>query len=110
MPDVITYQKAGVVDAYGDRAYGAAVTYRARVVGEQKLITSFSGYSVTSNQTVYIAGVITAQPGDQVTLSTGIVSSTEESAIHPIMLGAKRVPDQSGVHHSTLYLGQTISK
>ena len=70
MPDVISYQVAGAVDSYGDTTYGTAKIYRARVIGEQKLVTSFSGTQVTSNQTVYIAGVIVAQPTDQITLST----------------------------------------
>ena len=105
MPDVISYQVAGVKDSYGEITFGAAKTYRARIIGEQKLVTSFQGLQVISNHTVYIAGVIVAQPEDQITLSTGIVNSTQESAIHPIMLGAKRIPDQFGTHHSTLYLG-----
>lgn len=105
MPDVISYQVAGVKDSYGEITFGAAKTYRARIIGEQKIVTSFQGVEVTSNQTVYVAGVIVAQPEDQITLSTGIVNSTQDSAIHPIMLGAKRIPDQFGTHHSTLYLG-----
>lgn len=105
MPDVISYQVAGVKDSYGDITFGTAKTYRARIIGEQKLVTSFQGLQVISNQTVYIAGVIVAQPEDRITLSTGIVNSTQDSAIHPSMLGAKRIPDQFGTHHSTLYLG-----
>jgi|TARA_R110000787_G_scaffold162900_3_gene276249 hypothetical protein len=105
MPDVIGYQVAGAVDSYGDVTFGTLKTYRARIIGEQKLITSFQGTEVTSNQTVYVAGVIVAQPTDQITLSTSLLNSSEDSAIHPVILGAKRIPDQSGTHHSTLYLG-----
>jgi hypothetical protein len=105
MPDVIGYQVAGAVDSYGDTTYGTVTNYRARIIGEQKLITSFQGTEVTSNQTVYVDGVIVAQPTDQITLSTSLLNSSEDSAIHPIILGAKRIPDQFGTHHSTLYLG-----
>lgn len=105
MPDVISYQVAGAKDSYGQITFGAVKTYRARIIGEQKMVTSFQGEEVTSNQTVYVAGVIIAQPEDQITLSTGIVNSTQDSAIHPKMMGAKRIPDQFGTHHSTLYLG-----
>ena len=105
MPDVISYQVAGAVDSYGDITFGSVQTYRARIVGQQKMVTSFEGNEVTSNHTVYVAGVIIAQPQDRITISTGIVNSTQESAINPVIVGAARVPDQRGTHHSTLYLG-----
>ena len=105
MPDVISYQVAGAKDSYGDITFGAIKTYRARIIGEQKMVTSFQGEEVTSNQTVYVAGVIVAQPEDMITVSTSIVNSTQFSATHPKMVGAKRIPDQFGTHHSTLYLG-----
>ena len=105
MPDVISYQVAGAVDSYGDITFGAVTTYRARIIGQQKMVTSFEGKEVTSNHTVYVAGVIVAQPMDRITLSTGIVNSTQGSAINPAIVGAARIPDQTGTHHSTLYLG-----
>ena len=105
LPDVISYQVAGAMDSYGDITFGAAQVYRARVVGKQQMVTSFEGKEVTSHHTVYVAGVIIAQPLDRITLSTSIVASTQASAINPAIVGAARIPDQTGTHHSTLYLG-----
>lgn len=106
MPDTITYAVAcSTGDAYGHLGYATATLYRARVVGEQKLVRSFEGREVISAHTVYVAGAIVVQPRDQITLSTAVVASTQDSAIHPPLLGAKRVPDQSGVHHTVVYLG-----
>lgn len=106
MPDVVGYARSCATrDLYGDRAFAASVSYRARVVGEQRLVTSFDGRQVNSNMTVYLAADIVARAEDQVTLSTGLTGSTELSFIHPTILGAKREPDQTGTHHSVLFLG-----
>lgn len=105
MPDTVTIAAASSRDAYGEITYGSATTYRARVVGEQKLIRGFTGEEVLSRHTVYVMGAAVVQPEAQVTLSTGLVNSTDASAIHPPILGAGRVPDQSGTHHAVLYLG-----
>ena len=105
MPDSVIYEARTGTDAYGDPTWGTASTYRARVVGEQKLIRGFSGLEVLAAQTVYLGAAIVVQPTDRVTLSTNIVSSTQDTAIHPPILGAKRIPDQSGVHSTVVYLG-----
>ncbi len=105
MRDTITYESLIARDGYGDETYAAPVSYRARVVGEQKAIVSFTGVEVISQQTVYVGAKIVAQPTDRITLSTALVNSTDQSAVHPPILGAKRLPDQSGTHHSVLYLG-----
>lgn len=106
MPDSVAYQTASTaLDAYGERTYGSAVNYPARVVGERKSITNFQGLEVMSNFTVYLGAVIVAQPDDIIRLSTGLVNSTQDTAIYPPIIGAKREPDQSGTHHAVLYLG-----
>ena len=105
MPDSVVYEVRTGTDAYGDPTWGTAQTIRARVVGEQKLIRGFAGLEVLAAQTVYLGAAIVVQPTDRVTLSTSIVASTQDSAIHPPILGAKRLPDQNGVHHCVVYLG-----
>jgi len=106
MPDTVGYAvMCSTGDVYGDVGYATATNYRARVVGQQKLIRGFAGQEVLSQHTVYLCAAIVAQPTDQITLSTAVVESTREADIHPPILGAKRIPDQSGVHHSVLYLG-----
>ena len=105
MRDTITHEPMTGRDAFGDFTYGAATTYRARIVGEQKLIRGFAGNEVVARQTVYIGAAIVVQPEDQITLSTGFVNSTDDSAIHPPILGADRFPDEMGTHHARLYLG-----
>jgi hypothetical protein len=106
LPDTVSYAVVcSTGDAYGEMSYATAVSYKARVVGQQKLIRSFTGDEVLSQHTVYLGAAIVAQPTDQITLSTAIVGSTQDSAIHPPILGAKRIPDQAGTHHGVLYLG-----
>lgn len=105
MRDTITYQAASTHDAYGEITHGTPRTYRARVVGQQKLVAGFSGDEVMSQYTVYVGAPIRVQPTDTITLSTGLTNSTEGSAIRPPILGASRVPDQSGLHHAVIYLG-----
>ena len=105
LPDLLTYARSCATrDNYGRVSHGTPVTYSARVVGEQKLITSFSGAEVRSEQTVYVGAALTPHPEDQVTLSTAITGSTQDSYIHPSIVGAMRIPDQTGVLHSVLYL------
>jgi len=106
MPDTVGYAvMCSTGDIYGDVGYATATNYRARVVGQQKLIRSFAGEEVLSQHTVYLNAAIVAQPTDQVTLSTALVESTQATAIHPPILGTRRVPDASGTHHCVLYLG-----
>lgn len=105
LPDVVTYEARAGIDAYGTPTYATAMTIKARVVGDQKLIRSFSGLEVVAAHTVYLGSTIIAQPTDRITLSTGIVGSTQATAISPPILGAKRIPDQSGQHSTVVYLG-----
>jgi hypothetical protein len=105
MPDSITYEPRTGTDGYGDPTYGTSQIIKARVVGEQKLIRGFNGTEVLAAQTVYLGAVVVVQPTDRITLSTGIVSSTQASAIQPPILGAKRIPDQGGAHSIVVYLG-----
>ena len=128
MPDTVTYRPFTGRDSYGDPTYGSSVTYPAKVVGRQQVIRGFSGLELVSRQTVYlgaaslatgvfdsavfnplvfnaVTAAIIAQSEDQITLSTGLVASTQASAISPPILGAKRIPDQHGLHSVVLYLG-----
>ena len=103
--DTVTIESLTGRDSYGDETYGAAVTYPARVVGQQKQIRSFTGAEVISQQMVIILASVVVQAEDRITLSTALVNSTADSAIRPPILGARRIPDQSGTHHCVLYLG-----
>jgi len=105
LPDSVTYQARTGTDGYGDPTWSTGDIYKARVVGEQKLIRGFSGAEVLAAQTVYLGTNIIVQPTDRITLSTAIVASTQASAIQPPILGAKRIPDQSGPHSTVIYLG-----
>lgn len=103
--DTVTLESQSSVDADGDPTFGSSVQYPARVVGEQKKIVAFAGDEVVSRQSVTIFAPVVVQPTDRITLSTGLVGSTGYTALHPPILGAKRIPDQSGTHHSVVYLG-----
>ena len=103
--DSITIESFASRDSYGDITYGSAVSYTARVVGEQKLVRDFSGNEVVSKHTVLIPSPIVVQPEDRVRLSSSLVNSTQDSALYPPLLGCSRIPDQNGSHHAVLFLG-----
>lgn len=91
-------------NAYGEDSYGAAVTYRARVVGKRSKVINAAGQEVVSDQTVYLGTANAVDPRSRVTLSTADAGSTEEYAIHPPIISTGRYPDENGNHHSVLFL------
>jgi hypothetical protein len=92
-------------DGYAEPTYGAAVSYRCRLVGKRKLVLTAEGRQVVSTQTLYLMSDAAIDPESQVTLSTGDVGSTERHAINPPILGVGRYPaDDGGFHHTVLFL------
>lgn len=98
MQDTITMQLVTVRDGFGKPTYGAATSYRARVVYKSMRTTNrFSGQDAVAAGAVWIAGVIL--PGDiddKVTLPDG---ST------PKILYWEEYPDEVGNHHTKLLFG-----
>ncbi len=101
MPQTVTIAAVSATDAFGDRTYAAAITYDARVLEEQKIVTDFRGREVTSVHVVWVAPHLTSglpnlTPEAQITLPDG---ST------PPMLSYSVVPDEDGDHHAKIWLG-----
>lgn len=83
-------------DGYGEAEHGAAVTYRARVVGRIRTVRSASGEEVVSTQTVYLMSAAAVSPLDKLTLSTGWTNSTEADRTAPPILATTRYPGRDG--------------
>lgn len=96
-------------DQFGKPTYGTDVSYRARVVGKRRQVINAVGQAVLSDQTVYLYTADVVAPSSRVTLSTGYVGSTAALAINPPILSVARMPDESGFHHTVLYLAALLA-
>ena len=92
-------------DSRGAPTYGAAVTYRCRLVGKKREIVNSAGRIMISGQTVYLASGDLVLEDAKVTLSTGDVGSTEETAMSPPIFGVGTYPDETGLNvYTALFL------
>lgn len=90
--------------AYGAPQYGTAVTYRAHLNANAKIVRDANGAQVISSQSVHIMSNVAVLPTAKVTLSTADVGSTETGAISPQIVAVERRFDQNGPHHTVLRL------
>ena len=104
MNQTVTVAPRTGVDGFGRPTYGTAVSYKARLVGKRRQVINAAGQQVVSDQTAYLYGAPAVDPQSKVTLSTGDVGSTSALAINPPILAVGRFPDETGWHHSVLYL------
>jgi hypothetical protein len=105
MRQTVTVEPVSGRDLFGNKTYGAALTYRCRLVGKRKLVIDEAGKEVLSRQTVYLATADAIDPESRVTLSTADVGSTAATAINPPIVSTARFPDETGWHHAVIYLG-----
>ena len=84
------------MDQYGQDAYGAPLSYRARVQGKIRKITTVQGEEAVSTITVYVAGMGIV-PQDRLTLPSPFVPA------QPKILDVGIVSDENGSHHTVLY-------
>jgi hypothetical protein len=96
MSQTVTIAPYGSRDEFGDMTFGAGVSYRH--------VIDYTGTEVLSHQTVYLGSKALIGVRDQITLSTGDVASTGSGVINPTILAVNHIPDQSGLHHTTLFL------
>ena len=101
----LTVEPVSGRDRFGNKTYGTAVTYVARVVGKRKQVLTDGGQMVVAKQVAYLFTADPVLPDSRLTLSTGDVGSTEALAISPPILSVGRFPDERGQHHVVLYLG-----
>ena len=106
MTSSVTVEPMTSRSGYGTPTYGAAVSYRAHLIGGGKAVRDAAGLQITPDWTVYLDGAPTVQATDRVTLSTGDVGSTEAYALHPLVLVGMRRFDEKGPHHTVLLLKQ----
>lgn len=104
MRQSVTIEPRTGQDRYNAPTYGAAVTYRCRIVGKRRLVVNGLGQTVVSEQTVYLGTANPVDPTARVTLSTADTGSTEAGAITPSILATGRYPDERGAHNSVIYL------
>jgi hypothetical protein len=84
-------------DGMGKRSYGAAVTWRARVKGQQKLVRDFAGVEKLSTVNVVFAGVPGVKAKDRYTLPVQFVPR------QPKAISIDHSPDENGEHHERVY-------
>lgn len=96
--DAVTVEPWTGQDSYRKPTYGAAVTYRARVVGRRRLARDDQGQEALSTKQVWLLSDANVSPKDRVTLPAG------ESPQAPPILEVRRVPDELGAHHVVLLL------
>lgn len=106
MPQSVTIEPLSTTprDLYGNKSYGSATTYRCRIVGKRQQVINAQGQQVLSQQTIYLATPNAVDPESRVTLSTADAGSTDLTAMQPEILATAAFPDESGAHHSVIYL------
>lgn len=92
----VTIAPRSSIDGYGEITYGAAVTYRARVAGQRKLVRGPTGEEVLSTHRVWLSSAAVVGAQDRITLSTGDVGSTETGALQPPILEVYVYADETG--------------
>ena len=91
-------------DSRGKPTYGAAVTYRCRLVRKETEVVDSKGRILKSGHTLYLASADLILTDAQLTLSTGDTGSTEATAINPPILGSDTYPDESGPVYTAVRL------
>jgi hypothetical protein len=93
-------------NAYGVATYGRRKTYRARVAPiltrrrrGQAIARDREGREIIASLAVYLLTNELIDPRSRLTLPTGYVPQ------QPPILAVAPFPDESGIHHTMLYLG-----
>lgn len=84
-------------DGYAQPAFGADVTYRARVQLGPKKIVSAEGVDVVSSVQVIVGSSAAFTVKDRLTLPGDLAPAT------PTLLRVDQVRDETGRHHAVLY-------
>ena len=94
MKSTVTVQHFTGYDNYGASAFGAAVSYKARIVYEPKRVLAQNGQEAISSVQVWISGSTSPSMNvkDQITLPNGT---------QPVILRLDQVYDESGTEHHT---------
>jgi hypothetical protein len=104
MPQSVSIAPVGALNDFGEPSYGADVSYKARIVGRAENVVNWTGQEVFSKSHIYLGSNVKIGAGDRVTLSTGDVASTGQEIVSPTILAVNHVPDQSGFHHTKIWV------
>jgi hypothetical protein len=85
-------------DGYGEPSFGTSISYKARCVGKTRIIRDGKGNERISSHTVYVNSLAEFSPKDRITLPIGY------SPQQPQIISIGSFPDESGMHHKTIYL------
>lgn len=96
MGETITLQAPATVDKYGKRTWSTQQSFTARVQPVQDLSRDALGREVPIMGKVYVYGSPAVTPEWKITLNDG--SS-------PVIVGAYRVRDEDGPHHTMIEIG-----
>jgi hypothetical protein len=91
-------------NSFGQPTYGTAVTYKCHISRKKRMISNAAGEQIDAGQTIYLNTNAMFEPTAQVTLTTGDVGSTQSHAINPRIVSVERLFDQTGPHHTVLYM------
>jgi hypothetical protein len=94
MTDTVTIAPYQSTSKYATEGYGAPVTYKARVVGQNRNVITIAGDEKISRVTVYLGSIpTTIGPLDRITLPARF------QPMQPPILAIEHEPDEHGVHH-----------
>lgn len=94
MTETVAIESRIGLNAYGEALHGAAVQYKARIVGRIRRVTDSAGTERVSTKTITLGAAVEVSPFDRLTLPDGS---------HPLILSVGSYPDESGAHHTVLY-------
>ncbi len=84
--------------ASGEPSYGSPVTYKGRVVGKVRKVVNALGQETVSAKTLYLGSPVQVDPMDRITLPDPHLPK------QPRIISSGIFPDESGAHHSEIYL------
>ena len=94
----VTLEPWSSQDGYGKPAYGAAVTYAARVVGRNRMVRDDQGREVVSSKQVQLGQKVSVSTKDRITLPAGEVLQ------QPPIVAVGDSPDELGESYTVVYL------
>lgn len=101
MPETITIAQPTGQDGYGKRSYGAATSYRARIVEKMEKIVTVQGREDFATTKVYVAPDSSGALPDL----SARVQVTMPDGTTPNVVGFARQSDEEGPHHVIIWFG-----
>ena len=96
--DTVTIERALTMNEYGERTYGAATSYIARISGKVTQVRDVTGEERVSRHQVLIATTAAITPADRLTLPSGYEPT------QPPILAVTTPRDEQGPHHTRIFV------